>query len=406
MSRLVQTLFPERLGSQFRRLVASSWTSNLGDGVGLAAGPLLVASRTHDPLLVALAPFLQQLPWLVFGLYAGVVADRLNRRRIIVVANLARAGVLAGLVALLTLDRVSITVVLIVVFLFGVAETFADTTSGTLLPMLVAKSDLGVANSRLLAGFTLNELAGPPLGAALFALGAVWAFAAQGLLVLAGALIVARVVLPPHGTVPAERSHLRRDIAEGVRWLWGHGPLRTLAIVIFSFNVTFGAAWSVLVLYSTVHLGMGEIGFGLLTTMSALGGLLGTWSYEWLEAHFDLGTIMRWCLSLEVFVHLGLALTRWAWVAMVIMFVFGAYAFVWWTVSQSVRQRAVPTELQGRVNSVYLVGVFGGMVIGAALGGLIARQWGITAPFWFGFGGTAAILALIWRQLPIIAHAE
>lgn len=406
MSRLVDTAFPPRLGSQFRRLVAGYWVSNLGDGVALAAGPLLVASRTHDPFLVALAPFLQQLPWLLFGLYAGVVADRVDRRLIIVVANLARSAVLLGLVALLAVDHVSIVVVLTVVFLFGVCETFADTTSGTVLPMLVDRDDLGVANSRLLSGYTINELAGPPVGAALFALGAVWPFAAQMLLELAGALIVFRLVLPAHGAPTRERSHVRRDIAEGFRWLWAHGPLRTLAVVIFSFNVTFGAAWSVLVLYSTVHLHMGEVGFGLLTTMSALGGLLGTWSYAWLERHLDLGTIMRGCLTLEVFVHLGLALTPWAWVAMVIMFVFGAYAFVWWTVSQSVRQRAVPTDLQGRVNSVYLAGVFAGMVLGSALGGLIARQWGITAPFWFAFVGTVGILALIWRQLPVIAHTE
>ena len=85
---------------------------------------------------------------------------------------------------------------------------------------------------------------------------------------------------------------------------------------------------------------------------------------------------------------------------------FGAYAFVWGTLAQTVRQRAVPTEFQGRVGSVYLVGVYAGLVAGSALGGLIGRHFGITAPFWFAFAGTAVILALIWRQLPRIAHAD
>jgi len=88
------------------------------------------------------------------------------------------------------------------------------------------------------------------------------------------------------------------------------------------------------------------------------------------------------------------------------MFVFGAHAFVWGTTSTSVRQRAVPTSLQGRVASVNMLGVMGGMVLGSVLGGLIASRWGITAPFWFGFVGSALFLALIWRQLAHIAHAD
>ncbi len=120
----------------------------------------------------------------------------------------------------------------------------------------------------------------------------------------------------------------------------------------------------------------------------------------------ELATLMRTCLTLEVVTHFALALAPAPWVAMLIMVVFGAYAFVWGTLSAAVRQRAVPTAFQGRVNSVYNVGIFAGIVVGSALGGLIARQFGITAPFWFAGIGSAIILALIWRQLPQIAHAE
>ncbi|MEZ5094557.1 MFS transporter, partial [Nocardioides sp.] len=167
MSRLVETVVPKRLGRPFRWLLASSWVTNLGDGIALAAGPLLIASQTHDPLLVALAPLLQQLPWLLFGLYAGVLADRLDRRLLIMVGDLARAGVVAVLVGLIWTDTLSITLLLALLFLVGVAETFVDTTGGTLAPMLVAKADLGIANARVFTGYlTLNQLAGPPVGAA------------------------------------------------------------------------------------------------------------------------------------------------------------------------------------------------------------------------------------------------
>ena len=97
MSRIVEVLVPARLGTGFRWLLASSWTSNLGDGIALAAGPLLVASLTRDPLLVSLAATVQWASPLVFGLVAGVLTDRLDRRLIVVGVDLARAAVLTVL---------------------------------------------------------------------------------------------------------------------------------------------------------------------------------------------------------------------------------------------------------------------------------------------------------------------
>jgi predicted MFS family arabinose efflux permease len=199
---------------------------------------------------------------------------------------------------------------------------------------------------------------------------------------------------------------VRDEIREGWSWLWAHAAVRTLAITIFTFNVTFGAAWSVLVLYARERLGLGAIGFGLISTAIAVGGLLGTVSYGWLERHVRLGVIMRGGLIIETLTHLALALTRWAWFALIVFVIFGAHAFIWGTTSTSVRQRAVPAQFQGRVGSVYLTGVVGGIVIGSALGGLVASVWGVTAPFWFAFAGSALILALIWRSLLQIAHAD
>jgi predicted MFS family arabinose efflux permease len=115
---------------------------------------------------------------------------------------------------------------------------------------------------------------------------------------------------------------------------------------------------------------------------------------------------MRGGLIIETLTHLALALTRWAWFALIIFAIFGAHAFIWGTTSAAVRQRAVPAQFQGRVSSVYLTGVVGGIVIGSGLGGLVASAWGITAPFWFAFAGSAFILAMIWRSLLDIAHTD
>jgi MFS family permease len=403
---LAEFIAPSRLGRSFRWLLASSWVTNLGDGITLAAGPLLVASQTHSPLAVAMAAVLQRLPWLLFGLYAGVVADRLNRRTIVIVTGLMRAAILLLLTMSILTHRVDIAVVLAALFLFGVNETFGDTTTTTLLPMLVEKPDLGIANSRALTGVIVwNQMAGPPVGAALFAAGMALPFISESVCVLAGVVLIWKVRLPVHGAY-GQHARVRDDIREGWRWLWAHTAVRTLAITIFAFNVTFGAAWAVLVLYARERLGMGALGFGLITTAMAVGGLLGAASYGWLERHLRLGVIMRGGLIIETLTHLALALTRWAWFALIIFVIFGAHAFIWGTTSTTVRQRAVPAQFQGRVGSVYLTGVVGGIVIGSALGGLVASAWGITAPFWFAFAGSALILAVIWRSLLDIAHND
>ena len=408
MTRIGQAVAPRRLGPGFRWLLASSWVSNLGDGVALAAGPLLVASQTDDPFVVALAVVLQQLPWLLFGLYAGAVTDRVDRRALVVAVDLVRAGVLVVLALAITTGAVSTAVVLTALFLLATAEVFADTAASTLLPMLVPREDLALGNARLQAGFlTVNQFAGPPLGAALFAAGTASPFVAHAVLTALGALLVSRVVLPPHGRrADAPLRRTRHDIAEGLRWVRHHAAVRTLVLTIASFNVTYGAAWSVLVLYATERLGTGEVGFGLLTTALACGGLVGTLSYGRLTRRASLGGLLRVGLVIETLTHLALALTTEPVVAMAVMLVFGAHAFVWSTTSLTVRQRAVPTELQGRVGSVNRLGVYGGMVVGSALGGAIAQRWGVVAPFWFAFVGSAVLVALLWRQLAHVAHAD
>lgn len=405
---LAEALAPARLGSSFRWLLSASVVTNVGDGVALAAGPLLIASQTRDPLLVSMALLAQTLPQLLFGVVAGAIADRRDRRRIVIAVNLGRAVVLAALAATIVTGTVNIAVILAVLFVLGTAETFADVGSSSLVPRLVRREDLGIANARLQGAFLLtNQLLFPPIGAFLFAVGMALPFATNAACFALGALLVSRIVLRPRGDAEPGRkpSSLRADMAEGLRWLIAHPPMRTLALTIFAFNVTFGAAWSVLVLYASDRLGMDEVGFGLLTTAMAVGGIIGTTSYGRLERRFSLGDIMRVGLLIETGTHLVLALTTLPAVALATFVVFGAHAFVWGTTSTVVRQRAVPDVLLGRVTGVYTVGVFAGIVVGTPIGGLLARTFGITAPFWFGFLGSALLVAVLWRQFALIAHA-
>lgn len=404
MNRVLDVVAPRRMGAGFRWLLASSWSSNLGDGIALAAGPLLVASQTSDPFLVALAGLLQRLPWLLFGLYAGVIADRHDRRLIVVLVNFTRAAVVGMLAVTIATGAVDVTIVLLAMFLLGAAETFADITTGTLLPMVVEPLDLGVANARINVGLiTLNNLAGPPLGAFLFAAGMVWPSVAQAVTCALAAVLMSRIAIAAPERGDAAR-HLRAEIAEGVRWLWHHPPIRTLTLTVTFFNITFGAAMSVLVLYAEQRLDTGPVGFGLLTTAGAIGGVVGSTSYGWLERTVGMANIMRAGLIIETVTHLTLATTTTLAVALAIFVVFGVHEAAWGTTVVTVRQRAVPIELQGRIGSVYMMCLMGGLVIGSAIGGVLAQVWGVTAPFWFAFVGSMLILAVIWPRLSLITH--
>lgn len=446
MNKVVELVAPKRLGRPFRGLLASSWLSNLGDGLAIAAGPLLVASETDSRFLVAFAALLNWLPNLLFSLIAGVVSDRFDRRRIVISVNIVRVAVLVALAAMIASGTVTIALVLSALFVLGVAETFADTATSTLLPMIVHRDDLALANSRVMAGFiTVNMLVGPPIGAFLFVAGRAWPAITQAVLIAAAVVVLGRVAISSHlvagvgrddqragGTAPAggivpansngaaageapavgddeqraDFAQLRRDLMEGLRFVRHHAAVRTLVLTISMFNITFGAAWSILVLYATERLGLGERGFGLVTTVQAAGGLVATVGYGWLTRRVSLGNLMRVGLIIEAGTHLLLAVITSSIAAMVVFFVFGAHAFVWGTTSITIRQRAVPLELQGRVNSVNRVGVSGGLVVGAALGGVIAERWGVTAPFWFAGVGSAIFVVAIWRQLTNVAHAD
>jgi MFS family permease len=403
-ARLIETVAPARLGRSFRFLLAASTVTNAGDGVVIAAGPLLVASLTSEPFLVSLALLAETSPTLLFGLFGGVAADRFDRRLMVIVANLVRVGLFSVLVAAILTNTASIALVLAVLFALGTAEVMADSASSTLRPSIVERADLGIANARSSASMLLtNQLLFPPVGAFLFALERSLPFATNAVCVLAGAILIARVVTPVREARPA-RSSVIAELGEGLRWLMSHPPMRTLTLTILTFNVTYGAAWSVLVLYATQQLGMSEVGFGLITSAIAAGGVIGTVSYGWLERRFHLGDIMRVGLVIETVTHLVLALTTSASVALGMLVIFGAHAFVWGTTSTVVRQRSVPDEVLGRVGGVYRVAIQGGIVIGTPIGGIIAGVFGITAPFWFAFAGSAILVAILWRQFKLIAH--
>jgi MFS family permease len=266
------------LGADFTRLWAANAISNLGDGVTGVAGPLLVASVTSSPALVAGAVFAQQLPWLLFALPAGVYVDRLDRRRLLVAVNLARGAVLAALAVAVWADLSSMPMLYMAFFLFGIGETLADSASVALLPSIVTPEGLARANARLLGTYLVgNQLLAPPVGAWLFVMAAALPFAFDAASFLTAALLLAPL-LRRHGPArqPQQPRTLRGEIAEGLGWLWRHRTLRLLAVCLAVMNLAGAGTFAIWVLWARQQLGLQGVGFGVLVTAYAAGGLLGT----------------------------------------------------------------------------------------------------------------------------------
>ena len=394
----MRTRTSARLGADFTRLWTASAVSNVGDGVTVVAGPLLVASLTRDPVLVAGAAFVQSLSCLLFSLVGGVLADRLDRRRLIVVVDVVRAAALGGLCAALATGTVTIPLVYVVFSLLGACETIADTAAVARLPAIVAPETLAAANARLMATFTVgNQFVAKPLGAWLFAGAAALPFGVDALSFVAASVLVAGMRSVP--AEPRSRRTLRGEIAEGVRWLWSRPLLRCLALSMGTANVAFCGAFAVFVLYARERLGLSGVGYGLLLTTFAVGGLAGTAVAGRLQTWFGATWVLRAGLGVEALTHLTLAITRRPWLAAAILVLFGVHTMVWGVIVTTLRQRVVPDRLLGRVAGVQALLEVGGATLGMLLGGVFAQSLGITAPFWIACGLTVLIAAMAWGPL-------
>jgi MFS family permease len=387
---------PQRLGLPFWQLWSASALSNLADGLVKIALPLVAVTLTESPGLVAGVTLAVTLPWLLFALPAGALADRVDRRSAMVTANVVRAAAVAALAATLVLglesSAAAIWALYAMALLLGTAETVYDTSAQSILPQVVPRDRLARANGRLLAAeLTANEFVGPPLGGLLVAAGvtgafvtpaALWAAAVGALLLLRGGFSVPR----------EEPTTLRADVAEGLRYLWRHRLLRTLAAMTGLFNFATNATFAVFVLYAVgpdSAMGLTEVGYGLLFATLAAGSLIGA-----LLADPIIRRLGR-SRSLLVGILGGVgtvgipALTTIPLVIAAAFLLGGLTNALWNVVAVSLRQRITPDRILGRINSSYRLVAWGTRPLGAAVGGLLGELLGLRAVF-----GVAAALVL------------
>lgn len=389
-----------RLGSGYWKLWTSSALSNLADGVMKVALPLVAIRYTDSPALIAGLTFAFSLPWLVFALLAGALADRFDRRRLMLVANAARAAFLACLTLATVAGAGSIWLLYAAAVCIGVAETVYDTSSQSILPQLVGKDALSRANGRLYAAeLTTNQFIGPPLGGFLVALGVGLAFGTPVLLWVA-AIGMLLLVRGRFTTDHPRTTTIRADIAEGLRYLGRNTLLRTLAVMVGGFNFASSAVFTVFVLFAvgpSSAMKLTDPGYGLLLTASALGSVLGTFLAEPAERLLGRSRALTLTILGSLLTVATPAFTTNPLIIASGFFVGGITVSIWNVITVSLRQRVTPQRLLGRLNSAYRLLAWGTMPLGAAAGGLIAQFFGIPAVFLtMGIVVLALVIGMFW----------
>ncbi|NED54616.1 MFS transporter [Micromonospora aurantiaca] len=373
-------------------LLASTGVSVTGDGMLLAAAPLMAAALSRDPMAVASVSAAGYAAWLLVGLPAGALVDRWSRRTVMVASDLGRAAVLFALVLLVVTDSASIAALALAVFLVGVGSCFFDPAAQAVIPTIVGrdKERLSRANGRLWAIDTFGRsLAGPPLGAAAFAASRVLPFGLDAGSFLLSAALVSRLPSPP--AKPAvEHAPMLRAIRVGMAHLVRHPELRTVTLGMASYNLGYNIAFATLVLYAQDVLHLGTIGFGLLIASGALGGIAGGWLAPRIVAVLSPRSAYASTLGVQAAAWLTVLLTATPWVTAVALVFVGIASTTGSVVGGSTRQLHTPDEMLGRVvSSTRLFGI-GSAALGSVLGGVVADAGGLGAPF----ATAAGLLAL------------
>ncbi len=363
----------------YRLLFSASAVSNLGDGISALAFPWLASLLTRDPVLITLVAFAQRLPWLFFSIPAGVLTDRIDRRVLMVRADVMRMIITCGVVAIIlsvpqlplrSAPHGYIFGLAALAMMLGTAEVLRDNAAQTVLPSIVAKSDLEAANGQL---WSIEEImgsfVGPPLAGVLIAVAVPIPFVFDAVTFALAAWLVWLIALPPRIAPP--HGKILDDIAAGWAWMRANPVILRLAIMLGLINALGMMVMSLLVLFSQDILGLTAVEHGLLLTAGAAGGVIGGFCGPWIVARFGGQTSVYAALLVMTVPFIAIAATQAAWVCAMALLVGTFGGVLWNVVTVSYRQRRIPDDVLGRVNSIYRFFGWGMMPVGILAGGVI-----------------------------------
>ncbi|MEQ7124871.1 MFS transporter [Actinopolymorpha sp. B11F2] len=375
-------------------LLASTGVAITGQGMVTAAAPLLAASLTRDPFAVSAVTAASYAAWLIVGLPAGALVDRWPRRAVLVSTDLARAVVLGVLALLIATGYASVPALIVAVFLVGVGSCFFDPAAQAAIPAVVGrdKTALTHANGKMWALDTFGRsLAGPPLGAATFGVAAALPFGLDAGAFLASAVLL--LGLPRlNSSPPTNGCHqaILPAIRAGLVFLFTHAELRLLAFGMAAYNLAYNIAFATLVLFVQDRLHLGDLGFGLLLAVMAVGGIAGGWVAPRIATHVPARVVYAGALAAQGLAWAAVLLSANVWVSCAALALVGLASTTVSVVGGAARQLLTPDEMLGRmVSATRLLGI-GAAALGALIGGAVASLWGIAAPF----VGAAALLTV------------
>jgi MFS family permease len=347
-------------------------------------------------MLVAGATLVGRLPWFLFALISGALVDRLDRRKVMIITDSLRA-VGVGLLALgVAGGGVGILTIYLVSFALGVAETFFDTSAEAIVPSLVKTEVLPAANGRLQALEWVGGLfAGPPLGAFLFAVGASLPFFLDGASFAIAAVLIALIPGVYRSEVVTHES-VGIEIKSGLKWLWGQRVVRTLVMMAGVTNMFAFGIIATFVLFAQDILGVGDVGYGFLISAIGVGGLAGALIAQRLVGAIGSGNVLRLSVGVSVVAAGVMGATSEAWVAGVLLVLWGFLITGWNVVSVSLRQVLTPDELRGRVAGAARLLAWGSQPLGALLGGVLASAFGLRWPFYVAAIAYLIMLVVTW----------
>ncbi|NDD86501.1 MAG: MFS transporter [Actinobacteria bacterium] len=346
----------------------------------VTAFPLLAAILTRDPVLIAGITISTRLPWLLFSIFTGAIADRMDRRKLMIGADIVRMVIVGALGASILLDAVAIWQLYVCAFLLGICETLHVNAAQAFIPAIVRQDQLLPANARFAsAQIVSTQFIGPPLGVAMFNAAHALPFVADAITFAGSAGLIASI--PDEHAVEKPTTKFRDDVLDGLRYLRDHKALRRLTEILAFVNFFYFAAISLLVLYNDDILGGNRLTFTALSVSAAVGTVISRFFIQRLVDSRGTTTTMVISMWLWAIATTVMALTSNSSIAIASNAVLGIGTGLWLSLNTTLRQQLTPSRMLGRMNAASRTVSWGIVPFGAAFGGISARFLGLRGPF-------------------------